>query len=165
MLLRSVVAAMASSLIFEAMASPIVHSQKKREVPATHRLHERHLPHWENSWTKRSKLPEAHVLPMRIGLKQRSLEAGHDRLMELYVSEDGWSRYNADSHDRSTPGHEDYGKHMTPDEVIDFFAPGKSTVDAVMDWVTKAGISAERVALSVNKQVDFKLPFNTRKRI
>jgi tripeptidyl-peptidase-1 len=44
---------------------------------------------------------------------------------------------------------------MTPDEVIDFFAPDKSTIDAVMDWVTKSGISTDRVGLSVNKQVMF----------
>lgn len=135
MLLHSLVAALASGLVLQTVAGPISHVRSKREVPFTHNLHERHLPHWGNSWTKRSKLPDTQVLPMRIGLKQSNLEAGHDKLMEI-----------------STPEHESYGKHMTPDEVIDFFAPDQSTIDAVMDWIITSGISADRVGLSVNKQ-------------
>ncbi|TVY82742.1 Tripeptidyl-peptidase sed1 [Lachnellula suecica] len=140
MLLQSLVAALASSLALEAVASPLLSHDfsgvaVKREVPSTHRLHERHLPKWSKQWTKRSKVAHSQVLPMRIGLKQCNLEAGHDKLMDI-----------------STEGSSNYGKHMTPEEVIDFFAPEPSTIDAVTEWLNEAGISADRVAVSSNKQ-------------
>ena len=46
-----------------------------------------------------------------------------------------------------------YGKHMTAEEVIDFFAPHESTVTTVIDWIVGSGIARERVSQSVNKQV------------
>lgn len=72
---------------------------------------------------------------MRIGLKQRNLEAGHNKLMDI-----------------SNPGSENFGRHMTAEEVIDFFAPEPSTTDAVLDWIVASGISADRVSVSTNKQ-------------
>lgn len=42
---------------------------------------------------------------------------------------------------------------MTPEEVIDFFAPHETTVTTVIDWVVGSGIARERVSQSVNKQV------------
>lgn len=42
---------------------------------------------------------------------------------------------------------------MTPEEVIDFFAPQSSTIDAVTEWLVESGISVDRFAISANKQV------------
>lgn len=42
---------------------------------------------------------------------------------------------------------------MTAEEVIDFFAPTEDSVNAVLSWLTESGINAERIGLSVNKQV------------
>jgi hypothetical protein len=42
---------------------------------------------------------------------------------------------------------------MTAEEIIDFFAPSPSTTDAITEWLVASGISADRFALSVNKQV------------
>jgi tripeptidyl-peptidase-1 len=61
--------------------------------------------------------------------------------------------------ERSTPGSGSYGKHMTPEEVIDFFAPHENSADAVLKWLSQSGISADRVAVSVNKQVRFWVSF------
>jgi tripeptidyl-peptidase-1 len=73
-----------AGLLGEVLGSPLASpGLKKRVVPAGHNLHERHLPGLSRSWVKKSKLSERQVLPMRIGLKQRNLEAGHDKLMEL----------------------------------------------------------------------------------
>lgn len=85
MLISSLVALLASGLALEVIANPVPHAgaRTKRTVPASHSLHERHLPHWENQWTKRSKVPDTQIFPMRIGLKQSNLEAGHDKLMEM----------------------------------------------------------------------------------
>ncbi|MDB5910915.1 MAG: alkaline serine protease [Massilia sp.] len=78
MLPQVLFAAVATGL---ALASPL----KKREVPDSHRLHERHLPHWSAQWTKRSKVPSTEMLPMRIGLKQSNLEVGREKLYEMWV--------------------------------------------------------------------------------
>lgn len=43
---------------------------------------------------------------------------------------------------------------MTSEEVIDFFAPAQSSVDAVLDWLTSAGIERRRISQSANKQVN-----------
>jgi tripeptidyl-peptidase I len=87
MLLQSLVAALASSLALEAMASPLSQEysgvQTKRGVPSSHSLHERHLPQLSHQWTKKEKVSETQILPMRIGLKQCNLEAGHDKLMDM----------------------------------------------------------------------------------
>ena len=59
----------------------------------------------------------------------------------------------ANFHASSTPGSSNYGKHMTTEEVVDFFAPHQSTVDAVTEWLIESGICADRFAISANKQV------------
>lgn len=114
-----------------ALASPV----RRREVPSTHRLHERHADHWSRHWSKRSKVPADDMLPMRIGLTQSNLEAGAQRLMDM-----------------SIPGSSHYGEHMTAAEVADFFAPAPSTVSVVQDWLVSHGIAAERIGQSANKQ-------------
>lgn len=85
MLFNSLVVALASGLVLQTVATPISNNglKTKREVPHTHSLHERHLSHWSNVWTKKSKVPDTQLLPMRIGLKQSNLEAGHDLLMDM----------------------------------------------------------------------------------
>jgi len=63
------------------------------------------------------------------------------------------AEYAANSQYSSTPGSSNYGNHMTAEEVVDFFAPQQSTTDAVTEWLVSSGISPDRFALSVNKQV------------
>ncbi|KAI0018743.1 subtilisin-like protein [Xylariomycetidae sp. FL0641] len=137
MLVRSLLLALAAGLSLEALAGPVTRdtSLRKRVVPSTHNVHERHAPNWGRKWTKRTRVQRSFVLPMRIGLKQSNLDAGHERLMDI-----------------SNPESANYGKHMTSEEVIDFFAPQQSSIDAVTDWLTSSGISKDRIGLSVNKQ-------------
>ena len=63
------------------------------------------------------------------------------------------TKYSANSNPSSTPGSENYGKHMTAEEIIDFFAPKSDTTDAVLEWLVSSGISADRCGISANKQV------------
>ena len=65
----------------------------------------------------------------------------------------GDSTQDADLCGSSTPGSTNYGKHMTSEEVIDFFAPDQSATDAVTEWLLESGISPDRFAISANKQV------------
>ncbi len=83
MFLRCVLAALAAGAAFDVLASPVASLGKKRDVPATHVLHERHLPHWSRQWSKREKVDSSSLLPMRIGLRQSNLDAGHERLMDV----------------------------------------------------------------------------------
>jgi len=84
MLFRYLAAALAGGLAIDAVvASAVGVGLKKREVPATHVLHERQMPHWSRTWNKKEKLRADALLPMRIGLKQSNLGAGHDLLMEM----------------------------------------------------------------------------------
>jgi tripeptidyl-peptidase-1 len=138
MLLRCILTAVAGGLVLGTTASPLARDiiEQKREIPSTHVQHERHVPQLARRWTKREKLAPTKMMPMRVGIKQFNLDAGHDRLMEIKDKESA-----------------NYGKHMTPEEVIDFFAPPQSTVDVVIDWIVKSGISRERIGHSTNKQV------------
>jgi tripeptidyl-peptidase-1 len=85
MLFRFLVAALTCGFVFETAANPIAHSgsRTKDEAFISRTLHESHLPHWSKYWSKKSKVPDTQILPMRIGLKQSNLDAGHDRLMDM----------------------------------------------------------------------------------
>lgn len=41
---------------------------------------------------------------------------------------------------------------MTSEEIIEFFAPGQSSVDSVIDWLVASGITKNRISQSANKQ-------------
>ncbi len=60
---------------------------------------------------------------------------------------------NTDGVDSSNPDSEHYGKHMSAEEVVEFFAPSQGTIDAVLEWLVSAGIPRHRLGLSANKQV------------
>ena len=45
---------------------------------------------------------------------------------------------------------------MTSEEVIEFFAPAQSSVDAVIDWLVSSGIDPSRISQSANKQASTK---------
>jgi tripeptidyl-peptidase-1 len=100
----------------------------------THVVHEkRDAP--LKKWVKRDALNPRAVLPMRIGLVQSNLDKGHDMLMGMSDMESS-----------------QYGKHMTAEEIIEFFAPPQDAVDAVRGWLEEAGIAAGRIGHSANKQ-------------
>lgn len=85
MLFHSLVAALGLGLALEVLASfPLLsEASRKREVPNTHAVHQRHTPRMVQQWAKRDKLPSTTILPMRIGLKQSNLDMGRNRLMEM----------------------------------------------------------------------------------
>lgn len=45
-----------------------------------------------------------------------------------------------------------YGQHYSAEEVAEIFAPSQATVDSVRGWLLSAGIEAESISQSVNKQ-------------
>ncbi len=52
-------------------------------APASHAVHEKHARAHVEGWVKRELVDAQALLPVRIGLKQSNLDAGHDRLMEM----------------------------------------------------------------------------------
>lgn len=137
--------ALLGSLALEVAASPVGQpnvvvgppsaQNHRRSIPATHAVHERQLPHWAKVWRRTEAVPRNAQLPMRIGLKQSNMQEGHDLFMSI-----------------TDPKSPSYGKHLTADEVVELFAPERTTVDAVVGWLTGAGIDIDRISLSANKQ-------------
>ncbi|TVY36143.1 Tripeptidyl-peptidase [Lachnellula occidentalis] len=102
--------------------------------PSNHVLHERRLDA-PKAWIKRDRVAESALFPVRIGMTQSNLDKGHDLLMDV-----------------SKHGSPKYGKHYSPQEVAEIFAPMQSSVDAVHDWLSSAGIAGEKISQSTNKQ-------------
>jgi tripeptidyl-peptidase I len=167
MLLRHLLASLSLSL---AVAAVAIHDDgkpplpgKKRAVLATHAVHEHHPPQTGREWTKREKLPADVALSMRVGLRQSNLDAGHDKLIGMYVlppfpPADPSYRIdrrpiNLITRISSDPASPNYGKHMTEEDIIDFFAPHESSVNSVTDWLVRSGIARGRMSQSYNKQV------------
>ncbi|KAK3377331.1 peptidase S8/S53 domain-containing protein [Lasiosphaeria ovina] len=110
-----------------------------RGVPSsssnTHYLHERHEPAHVDGWARRERVDAGTTLPMRVGLRQSNLDAGHELLMNI-----------------SDPESPRYGKHLSAKDVTAMFAPSVESVDAVKSWLVESGIPAHRLSQSTNKQ-------------
>lgn len=90
MLFRQLLVVATSGIAIGTVASPLAGSGRdglntisKREVPSTHGLHERQAAHWGRQWAKRDRVDPRALLPMRIGLVQRNLEAGARHLKTM----------------------------------------------------------------------------------
>ncbi|KAI8634505.1 peptidase S8/S53 domain-containing protein [Xylariaceae sp. FL1651] len=140
-----------NAVVLEAAAKPLLqrnavqditpHSSK-RFVPPTHIRHEKRTSVPGRAWSKVERAKGEAMLPMRIGLTQRNLKSGHDLLIDI-----------------SNPASENYGKHLSAEQVADFFAPLESSVQAVKDWLVDAGIAPHTISQSTNKQwIQFNAP-------
>ncbi|KAI5928203.1 peptidase S8/S53 domain-containing protein [Camillea tinctor] len=117
-------------------------SISKRSIPETHIQHERRTVEQEKSWAKVERARSEALLPMRIGLKHTNLQSGHDLLMDI-----------------SNPKSENFGKHLSAEEVVDFFAPPQTSVAAIKEWLVNAGIPSHAISQSTNKQwIQFDAP-------
>ncbi|KAH9850152.1 subtilisin-like protein [Lenzites betulinus] len=85
-------------------------------------------------WTLSRKLEADAVLPMRFGLAQNNLHKIEEMLMSI-----------------SHPTSPSYGKHFSPEDIVDTFAPSDETVRAVTEWLVESGIQHDRLRLSASK--------------
>ncbi|XXG96353.1 hypothetical protein Hte_002635 [Hypoxylon texense] len=140
-------ALVASLAAVQVIAAPPFHNphgsgSSKRSIPDTHIQHEKRTAVQARSWTKVERAVPDAVLPMRIGLRQQNLQSGHDLLVEI-----------------SNPKSKNYGKHLSAEEVVKFFAPAEASFNAVKAWLVEAGISSDAISQSINKQwVQFDAP-------
>lgn len=100
-------------------------------APASHVLHEKRLT-VANSPRRRVD-PEA-LIPIRVGLRQRNLESGHELLMDV-----------------SHPSSPNYGKHLSAEEVHRIFAPAEESIRAVKNWLLQSGIEDGEIVDYENK--------------
>jgi tripeptidyl-peptidase-1 len=83
------------------------------------------------NWTKSSKLNADSILPLRIGLTQSNLDKAEELLWEV-----------------SHPDSPNFGKHWSAKQVAETFAPSDEAVAMVFQWLSEAGITADRVKQS-----------------
>ncbi|KJA23288.1 hypothetical protein HYPSUDRAFT_201573 [Hypholoma sublateritium FD-334 SS-4] len=100
---------------------------------STHVLHEKRAME-PVDWMRTSRLDGDHVLPMRFGLSQQNLHLVEEMLASV-----------------SHPESPKYGQHYSAEEIIETFKPSNETIEAVTNWLTDAGISRDRLRLSINK--------------
>ncbi|KAK6509682.1 hypothetical protein TWF481_004413 [Arthrobotrys musiformis] len=117
-------------------------------IDPIHAIHEKREVE-NHAWFKRSPAEHSSVLPMRIGLKQRNLDKGHDLLMEI-----------------STPGSPKYGNHFSKLEVVEMFAPSAESERMVIEWLEDSGFHPDRISISANRQwVQFDAPVSEVERL
>ena len=100
---------------------------------ANHVIHERRTVE-PVGWVKSHKADADDIIPLRIGMKQQNLHMLEDLLMDV-----------------AHPDSPAYGQHWTPDQIIDYFAPSESTVDAIRTWLGASGVAEDKLRLSNNK--------------
>lgn len=115
-----------AALVAATSASPLTTTSK-------HVVHERrgHTPH---QWARHSRLRPESVFPVRIGLAQQNLHRAEEFINQV-----------------AHPESKDYGKHWSPQQVTDMFAPRPETVAAVKEWLAESGIGLQRVKMSKSR--------------
>lgn len=100
--------------------------------PSRHVIHERRdrLP---DQWKRHSRSHPDSIIPLRIALKQNNLEKAHEYLMDV-----------------SDPESPNFGKHWSPKQVAETFAPSHETISEVTKWLEEFGISGVEQSYSLN---------------
>lgn len=120
----------ATVLFLAALASTTLAIPSPR---STHVLHEKRAME-PVDWMKTSRLDSDRILPMRFGLSQQNLHLVEEMLASV-----------------SHPESPKYGQHYSAAEIVETFKPSDETIEAVTTWLTDAGISRDRLRLSINK--------------
>jgi len=98
-----------------------------------HILHEKRAAE-PLDWGVSHRLDANKILPMRFGLSQQNTHRVEELLMAV-----------------SHPESPTFGKHYSPSEIVDLFAPSEETISAVINWLVDAGFPLDRLRLSANK--------------
>lgn len=104
-----------------------------RPRSSRHVIHEE-IPSIQSTWEKAHRLLDTSTLPVRIGLTQQNLYRAEEFIYNI-----------------SHPDSPNFGKHWSPQEIVEMFKPRKESVDAVMEWLELEGIHPSRIQLSASK--------------
>ncbi|TFK85969.1 subtilisin-like protein [Polyporus arcularius HHB13444] len=117
------------ALSLVALASAVPSRQRRSDLV----VHERRAAE-PLDWVRSRRLEPTAILPMRLGLAQSNLDKLEDMLMSV-----------------SHPLSPSYGKHFSPQDVVNTFAPSGETVARVTEWLVESGIAKERLRMSASK--------------
>jgi tripeptidyl-peptidase-1 len=84
-----------------------------------------------SGWKLHSRAPADHAIDLRIALRQSKVDELVKRLYEV-----------------SDPGHADYRKHLTKEQVEDLVKPEGASIDAVHSWLDAHGIDISSLGRS-----------------
>ena len=79
-------------------------------------------------WIKLHRADADDVISLRIGMKQQNLHMLEDILMDV-----------------THPGSPAYSQYWSLEKVVDFFAPGKSTLYSIRTWLIVSGIAEDKL--------------------
>ncbi|KUI57401.1 Tripeptidyl-peptidase sed2 [Cytospora mali] len=82
------------------------------------------VPGVPRGWSKASPALPSDKVTLKVGLKQQHAAALEQTVLAV-----------------STPGHSDYGKHLTREELRSYVAPDQQSVDNVTSWLAEYGIT------------------------
>jgi tripeptidyl-peptidase I len=102
-------------------------------IPSSHVLHEKRTVS-SSQWIESSDAPRDLTLPVRIGIKPKNAELGHDHLMDI-----------------SNPASPNFGKHWTPSKIREFFSPPPETIESVQEWLLASEIASHRHQLASSR--------------
>lgn len=125
-ILTSVLAALAVA----ADAKPL---DQLRQRTSRHVVHEE-MSRSLSAWGKSHRIHQTSTLPVRIGLTQQNLHRAEEFIYDV-----------------AHPESPNYGRHWSPEKVVDMFKPKKESVAAVMQWLESEGIHPKRIKLSASK--------------
>lgn len=82
------------------------------------------VPAIPQGWSRASPALHGDKVTLKVGLKQQHAAALEEAVLSI-----------------STPGHPDYGKHLTREELRSYIAPHQQSVDDVTSWLAEHGIT------------------------
>jgi tripeptidyl-peptidase I len=85
-------------------------------------------------WSRLSSANPYAPITLRVGLKQGNLHLGDEKLAEI-----------------SDPSSAEFGKHWSPQQVAQFFAPSDESISSIRQWLEGVGIDQKDVKLSKSK--------------
>jgi tripeptidyl-peptidase-1 len=97
------------------------------------RLHEK-LSYIPEGWTRARKHNPSASIPLRFALTQSNIQD-----IETFL------------YDVSHPDSPNYGKHWSPGQIADTFAPSNESIETVHAWLIESGVEPHRVKLSPTK--------------
>jgi tripeptidyl-peptidase-1 len=101
--------------------------------PSTKVVHEkRDVIHGQ--WTKLGRANAESLLTLRIGLIQSNLHRGDELI-------------NAVAHPESAT----YGQHLSPQQVIDLFAPSDDAIKETEQWLLSEGVKSDQITLTTGR--------------
>ena len=98
-------------------------------------------------WTQNGSVPAATPLRFRLAIKQENANAFEQHVIDI-----------------STPGHENYGQHMSHAELKRMLRPSEDASNAILAWLNAEGVPASSIE-DDGDWINFRVPAIVAERI